>query len=229
MATFPYTASQGALTQAFAQIRKSPPSKIDSSYLQRFNIAPGNESYIISVLRFLGIINEEGIRPDGGSDYLFGNDEAFKGGLEGAVRSAYEQLFDEMNDAFEADRDTLIHWFRTADKTSGIVGQRQAATFLTLAALAGHGEPPTFRANTQKPASTGTNSAKKQKVPAAKSTTKQDSAQSDAPESQNAQPAGVPLGREVGLTVRVEVNLPADGDASTYDAIFASIKKHLMS
>jgi len=33
----------------------------------------------------------------------------------------------------------------------------------------------------------------------------------------------------VGLTVRIEVNLPASGDASTYDAIFASIRKHLMS
>jgi len=31
------------------------------------------------------------------------------------------------------------------------------------------------------------------------------------------------------LTVRIEVNLPPGGDASTYDAIFASIKKHLMT
>ena len=33
----------------------------------------------------------------------------------------------------------------------------------------------------------------------------------------------------VGLTVRIEVNLPPGGDAQTYDAIFASIKKHLMT
>lgn len=36
-------------------------------------------------------------------------------------------------------------------------------------------------------------------------------------------------GQDVGLTVRIEVNLPPGGDADTYDAIFASIKKHLMS
>ena len=35
--------------------------------------------------------------------------------------------------------------------------------------------------------------------------------------------------QDVGLTVRIEVNLPPGGDADTYDAIFASIKKHLMS
>ena len=36
-------------------------------------------------------------------------------------------------------------------------------------------------------------------------------------------------GSDVGLTVRIEVNLPLGGDAKTYDAIFASIRKHLMS
>lgn len=35
--------------------------------------------------------------------------------------------------------------------------------------------------------------------------------------------------QDVGLTVRIEVNLPPSGDADTYDLIFASIKKHLMS
>jgi len=33
---------------------------------------------------------------------------------------------------------------------------------------------------------------------------------------------------DVGLTVRIEVNLPPDGNSETYDAIFASINKHLM-
>jgi hypothetical protein len=37
------------------------------------------------------------------------------------------------------------------------------------------------------------------------------------------------MGQDVALTVRIEVNLPAGGDDDTYDAIFASIKKHLMS
>jgi hypothetical protein len=36
-------------------------------------------------------------------------------------------------------------------------------------------------------------------------------------------------GQDVALTVRIEVNLPAGADDDTYDAIFASIKKHLMS
>lgn len=33
---------------------------------------------------------------------------------------------------------------------------------------------------------------------------------------------------DVGLTVRIEVNLPAGGEESTYDAIFKSIRKNLI-
>ncbi|NLI85775.1 MAG: DUF5343 domain-containing protein [Propionibacterium sp.] len=229
MPTFPYTSGQGALTQTFAQLRKGAPPKIDASYLQRFNIAPANESYILSILRFLGIIDEDGTRPDGSSDYLFGNDDAFKTGLESAIRSSYSQLFEEMNDALQSDRDTLIHWFRGADKTSALVGQRQATTFLTLAALSGHGELPPARTNGQKPSSSAATAAKKPKASAAKPTAKAGAASSESVTPENMSESASSFGRDVGLSVRVEVNLPANGDAATYDAIFASIKKHLMS
>ncbi|SPF69540.1 AF1681 [Propionibacterium ruminifibrarum] len=230
MPTYPYTSTQGALVQTFTQLRKGAPAKIDASYLKRFNIAPSNESYVLSILRFLRIIDEDGSRPEGTGDYLFGNDDEFKAGLEDTMRNAYSQLFTEMNDALQADQDTLIHWFRGADKTSELVGKRQASTFLTLAALSGHGELPSARTSNQKTVTNTGTSARKPKSPAAKHVTK---AEGSLPDSAAPHPA-VPVGagsssREVGLSVRVEVNLPADGDAATYDAIFASIKKHLMS
>ncbi len=40
--------------------------------MQRFSIAPANESYIISILRFLGLIDEEGNKVEGTMDYFFG-------------------------------------------------------------------------------------------------------------------------------------------------------------
>jgi hypothetical protein len=33
----------------------------------------------------------------------------------------------------------------------------------------------------------------------------------------------------VGLTVRIEINLPADGDQDTYDRIFKSIRENLLN
>lgn len=232
MPNYPYISGQGALIQTFAQLRKSVPSKIDAGYLQRFNIAPANESYVISILRFLGLIDEEGSRVDDKSDFLYGNEESFHAGLEGAVRAAYAPLFDEMSDALDAERDNLIHWFRASDKTSALVGQRQASTFQTLAALAGHGELPAARTSAGKK-TTGAPSTTAKKTTTKKTSPRQDATTSpSAPHENN----GVSLnsskatnGQDIGLTVRIEVNLPPGGDADTYDAIFASIKKHLMS
>jgi hypothetical protein len=231
VANYPYISGQGALIQTFVQLRKGFPSKVDAGYLQRFNIAPANESYVISILRFLGLIDEDGNKVEGNAHYFYGNDESFQSGLEGTLRSAYSQLFDEMGEAaLEAQRSELTHWFRTSDKTSDLVGQRQASTFLTLAALAGHGDLPAARANTTKKTAAASGRA-----------TKKTAAKSPAPKKEvvtapgglghggTGSAGGMKNGQDVGLTVRIEVNLPPGGDADTYDAIFASIKKHLMS
>ncbi len=228
MASYPYTSGQAALTQTFAQLRKGAPSKIDAGYLQRFNIAPANESYVISILRFLGLVDEDGTRVESASDYLFGNDDKFKTGLEKAIRSAYSQLFDEMSDAFGEEQQNLVHWFRAADKTSEVVGKRQASTFLTLGALAGYGDLPAVRASGQKAAISSGGSAKK-KAAAAAPSAKQPIPNGDAGDERKTSPSNPGAEREFGLSVKVEVNLPSGGDAATYDAIFASIKKHLMS
>lgn len=227
MPTFPYSSGQAAVLQTFAQLRKGFPAKVDAGYLRRFSIARANESYIISILRFLGLIDEEGNPNDGGTSYFYGSDDAFKSGLEATLRSAYSQLFDEMGDAaLTAEKPQLTNWFRAADKTSDLVGQRQASTFQSLAALSGHGEVPTVRTNSAKKAVADTGATTK-KTAAKKSASPKDSVKTpEGGGSVDQHPRNAP---EVGLTVRIEVNLPPDGDAATYDAIFASIKKHLMS
>jgi hypothetical protein len=198
--------------------------------LQRFSIAPANESYIISILRFLGLIDEEGDPRDENTGFFFGGDEVFKPGLEQKLRDAYSPLFDEMgDDALTAEKDALTNWFRHSDKTSALVGQRQASTFQTLVALAGYGEVPTTRASGSKKAAAPSAAAKKS---TAKKSATLEGASDKAPPAHPAKESGdttVTNTSDVGLTVRIEVNLPPGGDADTYDAIFASIKKHLMS
>jgi len=228
MASYPYTSGQAALAQVFSQLRKGAPPKIDAGYLQRFNIAPANESYIISILRFIGLVDDDGARIESASNYLFENDDKFKAGLEKAVRKAYSQLFDEMTDAFSEETQNLVHWFRAADKTSELVGKRQASTFLTLGALAGYGELPAVRVNGPK-AATSKGGASKKKAAAAESSSKEQIVHGGVPKENGAGARNSGPEGEFGLSVKVEVNLPAGGDAATYDAIFASIKKHLMS
>lgn len=235
MPTYPYISGSGAVVATFIQLRKNPPPKVDASYLQRFQLAPANESYVISVLRFLGLIDENGDRVEGNAGFLYGNDEAFKEGLEAATRRAYADLFNEMGDeALTSDRSSLAHWFRSSDKTSELVGTRQASTFLALAALAGHGELPARATGTKRVATNGATPAKKTAVKksvakkAAQTPSADDAASGDGGQGEQSK-VKIKTGSDVGLTVRIEVNLPPGGDADTYDAIFASIKKHLMS
>lgn len=230
MPIYPYTSGQAAIVQTFAQLRKAFPAEINAGYLKRFGIAPANESYVISILRFLGLIDEDGHRVEDTTAYFFGSDDDFKSGLNQTLKDAFSQLFDEMGDeAFEAQKDHLTNWFRAADKTSELVGQRQASTFQTLAALAGHRDVPTARASGAKktseiPRAVSGRTAVKKALP------KEDEL-SLTPNGADvgAGPNAFQDARGVGLTVRIEVNLPPDGDATTYDAIFASIRKHLMS
>ncbi len=224
MASYPYTSGQGALVKAFEQFRKAFPPVVDASTLKRFNIAPANESYIINIFRFLGLIDDEGKKVDGVTDIFFHGEEDFKTGLEGLISSAYADLFAEHGlSAWVESKEPLTTWFRVKDKTSGLIGGRQASTFLTLAALAGHGEPA-------KPAT----AAKMPTVPRASKpkTTKQDAAKQNTVKptdvATGAPSPAAPGAGGVGLTVRVEVNLPTAASADVYDAIFASIRKNLI-
>lgn len=228
MATsYPYT-SGGTLAKTIAQFRQSFPPVVKASTLKKLSIAPNNESYVINVLRFLGFIDDEGNRRDDNVGYFYGADDAFQKGLEAALREAYKSLFDDFGDAaLDKSRDDLVPWFREADKSSQTVGGRQATTFTALAALAGHGEVPTIPVPTASSGNGATTRANRTNPKASMPPTKP-----RKPEAQLAHtPEKTPLdvgGAEVGLTVRIEVNLPAGADESTYDAIFRSIRKNLI-
>jgi hypothetical protein len=119
--------------------------------------------------------------------------------------------------AWELPFDSLISFFRNTDQTSDVVGRRQASTFQALAGLAGHGEAP----SPPKP--------KQAKEPKAK-TTKSNQGKAEAPVvPAAAPPAGNGTQRDVGLTVRIEVNLPPAADQETYDRIFRSIRENLLN
>lgn len=121
--------------------------------------------------------------------------------------------------AWELDTDQLIGFFRGADQTSDVVGRRQASTFQALASFAGHGEVAA-PAKPGKPKEPKAKQVKPANGKAAKVAVQPDSG---AGAGGNVQP------RDVGLTVRIEVNLPAVADQETYDRIFRSIRENLLN
>jgi hypothetical protein len=209
----PYANSPGALVKAIGQLRRSFPASVTAKTLKKLGIAPNNESYVLRVLRFLGIIDDKGKKVEGRAKAFLQNDEQFPKEFAKIVASAYHELFDLFKEeAWSKSKDDLIQFFRTSDHSTELVGKLQAQTFLVLAGLAGHGDVPSARKAGAK-------------APAKKKPAKQ--AVTPAKESRPTKAAPAAMG-DVGLTVRVEVNLPAHGDQKTYDAIFQSIRKNLI-
>lgn len=95
------------------------------------------------------------------------------------------------------------------------MGRRQAATFQALAGIAGHGSaPPQPRVVRPKES--------KAKTPKRDDPTRPTAVNVEVPKSINSR-------KDIGLTVRIEVNLPAAADQQTYDRIFRSIRENLLN
>jgi hypothetical protein len=121
-------------------LRKNFPATVNSDTVKKLGVAPNNESYVINALQFIGVIDEEGKRTDRGHRVLTTHDEeAFKKAFADMIRDSYKDLFDVRgDDAWTMNKDALIGYFRHTDKTSDVIGTRQAAVFQVFRALAGH-------------------------------------------------------------------------------------------
>jgi hypothetical protein len=218
----PYISGAGNITAIISQLKKNFPQTVTSDTVKKFGIASNNESYVINALQFIGVIDEEGNRTERGHDVLTTHEpEEFKKEFGALIKDAYKDLFDTHGDAaWELDRDKLVNYFRKTDKTSDIIGKRQAGVFSAFAALAGHGEVPAEPAGGKPKAA-----AKPKTTPTKKKveTVVQPPAGGDAGKNENGG-----LKRDMALTVRIEINLPAGGTQEVYDAIFKSIKANLI-
>lgn len=217
----PYMSGSAGLIQAVNQLRKSFPAQISAETLKKLGIAPNNETYVINILRFIGVIDAEGKKTSKASEIFSKHDDAeFQKGFSELVEASYSDLFSlHGKDAWALPSNKLISFFRGADHTSAIVGQRQAGTFLTLAGLAGHINAP------ENKTTTGTKKSSAKATVPAKLKSAKDKAQDTAPQP----PLPISKSRDMGLTVRIEINLPAAADQETYDRIFKSIKENLLN
>jgi Family of unknown function (DUF5343) len=220
-----YISGAGPLVQTIEQLRKSFPSAVTSDTLKKLGLAPGNESFVINILKFLGLISEDGTRkPEVNAAFVKSNDE-FPAAFEGFIRKAYADLFALHSDAaWSLSADKLIAYFRTSDESSELVGKRQAMTFQTLASLAG--KMPSAKPQVVAPRAAMGTKGKPQK----QSVQATSGGKSSAPANSGSSRTGSVTAQEnVALTVRIEINLPAQGDQETYDRIFSSLRKNLLN
>jgi hypothetical protein len=219
----PYISGVGNISQTLNHFRKTFPNIVDSATLKKLGLAPNNESFLLNILKFIKLLSETGEKTkEAGDVFSQHKDDEFRKKFEPLIKSSYNGLFELYGDkTWEIDLDSLITFFRSTDQTSALIGKHQARTFKVLAAICGYGELPP-----EKPV-TKTNVSSKKKI-AKKSGKKKKTTKIEPPletppidiENQTS---------KVSLTVRVEVNLPADGDQKTYDRIFKSIRENLIN
>jgi hypothetical protein len=111
----------------------------------------------------------------------------------------------------------LIGYFRKADQTSDVIGTRQAAVFQTLRGVAGR-EALSEKLKTGTTPKSKTTTAKQKTTNAADKQLKSD----PLPDLKSPK-------KDMALTVRVKINLPAEASAETYDNIFKSIRANLLN
>jgi hypothetical protein len=218
MSSHPYISGVGNITQMIGFLRKNFPATVTSDTVKKFQLASNNESYVINALQFIGLIDEKGNRTNRGHEVLTKVDEdEFKSAFEGLIRDAYKDLFDlRGDDVWTMSKDQLIGYFRSTDKTSDVIGTRQAAVFQAFRKLAGREQA----VGTQATARTAKlKAATKPRTP--KTKTQTEAQLPNRPTLDNPQ-------RDMSLTVRIEINLPAEGSQETYDSIFKSIKANLL-
>jgi len=220
----PYISGASNITSMITHLRKSFPGTVDSDTVKKLGLASKNESYVINALQYVGVIDEDNKKTDAAAKvFALHKDEDFASSFREMVKSAYHALFDLHGDqSWELPKDELITFFRQSDQTSDAIGGRQANTFLVFAALSGYGEV------LQKKAKSNTADNKSGKSVPPKQ--KKDGKTSEQAVKRN-RDAGKNTGNSIsdfGLSVKVEINLPSDASAETYDNIFKSIRKNLI-
>lgn len=218
MASHPYISGASNITQMITFLRKNFPATVTSETVKKLGLASNNESYVINALQFLGLIDEEGKRTGLGQNVMAIHDDSqFQKAFADLVKGAYKELFElRGDDAWTLERGDLIGYFRSADKTSDVIGGRQASVFQALKATAGYQDNGAQKSNPKpKPASTSLKS-KTIKNPSPKKI------QTETVTTHTAK-------KDVAVTVRIEINLPAEASAETYDNIFKSMKANLLN
>jgi hypothetical protein len=161
---------------------------------------------VIPVLKDLGFLSADGAPTQRYHDYR--DKSRSRSVMAEALREAYEDLFHINEKPTSADRQAIEGKFKSVHNTSDRVAAEQTKTFYALLKLADLD-------------ATGKPKPKKEQEKA-----KQPPEENETPKRRESE--GAPPQPFVGLRYNVEIHLPATKDVEVYNAIFKSLKEHLL-
>jgi len=187
----------------FGTIREgTAPEKFNQQYLVDIGFGGSNYRVLIPLLKELGFLTADGVPTEIYRDYL--DASRSKQVLGQAVRQAYSDLFTISKNPTKADREKLAGKFKSTFNLSDLQAERAANTFLSLIEIS----DVTAVESTEPP--------------------KKDNAAPD-PLTQIAAATGAANGgRIIGLKYDIAIHLPPTKDIEVYNAIFKSLREHLV-
>lgn len=186
------------------------PERFTNKLLEDLGFKSSNDRLITGVLKGLGFLNETGEPTQ--RYYAFLDQTQSKKILAVGIQEAYEDLFNLRRDAQNMSQDEVKNKLKTL--TQGQKGDKvidaMARTFKTLCDYADWSEPE---------------SVVKKSEP---EVVKEDVSEvNQAPSSHAVLPTETKQ-NALGLCYNIQIHLPETTNMAVYDAIFQSIKKHLM-
>lgn len=200
-----YMVSNKNLPTIFGKIIDgAAPDKFTMAHFKGIGFTSSNDQGALPLLKDLKFLTADGTPTPRYHQYR--DKSQSRRVLGEAIREAYEDLFHINENPTEADRAAITGRFKSTHNTTDLVAERQAATFYSLLKLADLSGPRASK-KAQESAS----------VPAEDSAAKQS----------KTEPSTAPLSFG-GLRYNIEVHLPATKDVEVYNAIFKSLREHLL-
>lgn len=191
------------------------PERFTQKFLESLEFKSTNDRLFIALLKGLGFIDEAGTPTARYYDFM--DQTRSKEIMAQAVMEAYEDLFNVNTEAYKLTEEEVKNKLRTLTqgKHTDRVLTYMAKTFKSLSSYAAWG--------VKKHVKTDDHEAPKRTNP------------STATPSPEKQPPSIPEQsaakekiNELGLHYNIQIHLPETRDAAVYDAIFQSLKTHLL-
>lgn len=200
-----YLTSAKKLPDIFNAIRSAQaPERFTQAFLESLEFKSTSDRLMIGVLKALGFLDDSGRPTDRYYRYLDQSQSEFV--LAEGIREAYQDLFRVNINAQDMSKQQVINKFKTLSqgKLSDAVLDKMAMTFTALVKLADFSKP-------------------------APDVEEESELGDEAPEHGADVLAAGPMARRLGgLVYNIQIVLPESRDPAVYDALFHSLKRHIL-
>lgn len=181
------------------------PDKFTAKFMADLGFTSSNDRQFINVLKAIGFLDDAGSPTQ--RYYRFLDQSCAKSIVAEGIREAYADLFALNINAHKMTKDEVIGKFKTltnGSKENATIAQ-MASTYINLCSYADWSEQPKQSAVENTP----------------NDTLKQDDNTEDVLNKTFAS------GRKIDLNYDIHIHLPSTRDPAVYDALFASLAKHI--